>query len=88
MKDAIVMETLYQKAVQGHRAEFALEELKDFLQQAKDKLFSDMLYATNPDEAWTAACKFRAYNEFIEGARASVITGKQANAVITADKEE
>jgi hypothetical protein len=88
MRDEIVTETLYQKAVLGHRAEFALEELDEFIKQAQGRLFSDMLNSKDPAEAWTAACKYRAYQEFVEGARASVSVGKNANALLTLNKEE
>jgi hypothetical protein len=82
------METLYKKAVLGHRAEFALEELNEFLENAKDQLLANMINAKNAEEAWTAACKYRAYAEFVENARASMMVGKQANALITKEKEE
>jgi hypothetical protein len=75
----VVAETRYTKAMEGQKAEYALEVLQRHLEEAREQVFDELIKAGTPDEAWQVKVKFDAISEFVAGCEAAVYVGKDAN---------
>lgn len=78
-RDAEIQEVLYNKALDGQRASFALAELKDFLMEEQNFMHNRMEQADTQEEAWQAALEYKALSKFITRCESHIVAGMEAN---------